>query len=1048
MDATNNRNPFKTDSAVFTPLDISDEKDSLPLTESETLRDIRTRTENVALPGINVTSTPQPANMDYHAKAVALLEVMETLSKTHTNTLLTPVHFNHLPIHLLIQFLIIETFLEIMTYIPQNTSQESLAAFQELKQFLDSPKSPLSFFMKLHNQFNVPKGLFIPLIRRLRCLDDLSQLTDLQLFTKSDLKGDNIKATNTEIAEMFRSIIKLRLKITRTQTLVIKFIKSSFEELDKNYKKLQKDMPFIKNSGILNKSDQKMRILDFYTEFFNKYRPFLSFINTRLSQNLIRQSVLENQASFKLFEMDNFIHETTLIFKLGAQILSSFDLTLDNVRVKDEQEKVANKEYRDKVSSLIANFYPQIFKQIIQHIESYTPEKRILIEECSLKTLMEFLQKLLIVKMKTKSLDKTLEYNRFLFKEVNKIFPDYAQSLLEFSFTSLHLTVDNLIKEIRIRPQHATLTPMGEHPLFKCLQGFLVLKNEAKINRESLDKGLSEIEKQNDKYIKEIEDQTEELFEENHSINNARVNLKTFQATLAITNQSLIPLFTYCRGILTKDYYSEQAIDALWMDSIDTEVQQRPKTSVEKKRILAPKKSAPKKIEKIKGLNTRKNNPLSRTDSVIANPLTLFSLFKSFLCDAFAVFPSDVVDQNPVAGAKLYDLDQAYHVAHLNMALEMLTDSANEESAPLLPLLIANFNYHLYMSQEQALTPLYLAINPDGELIHDLSSMAKTIGTKTLPDRYSKGSFWYRYPNQNKHHRTIHHIPTTLDLNLKYEQETLPTELHHHLKTFRDISKEGIKFFFHFTEDYCADQYEKPKFEKLHLELENSLDRLEKCQKPQPIQNKLKTDSLEELDSQLSRLYTVIKSIEDKVRNYESNKKPENQIETLKDLLIHVKRIEKSLYLLKRFPLQRHLSVHAHNFVFFGQYMIELAGAFESLIKGENFRDHDLTAYQELLNWNKWLKIEQQIFIADINVKKGSEYIHWEFFKCKGIVPKGLKLLSETYRLSINASEVGEGFLPKDINEDLEAYHDKLTSLSRNEVSFLEQYYANVLKDL
>jgi hypothetical protein len=523
---------------------------------------------------------------------------------------------------------------------------------------------------------------------------------------------------------------------------------------------------------------------------------------------------------------------------------------------------------------------------------------------------------------------------------------------------------------------------------------------------------------------------------------NTCLNLDTFISLHTLCNSTLLSTLQYCKGNVSLENYTEVSNDSLWMHSIDAETEvPRPKSSIEKKKITPPKKPATKKSEKSKPISlSKKDKKVIPSVVCTPKPMELYSSYRGFLYENDTICPSSVSSQNTRLGPYLYDLDQGYHLAHLDLTLEMMNTCRDPS---MLSLLMPSFNYYLYMIQEQTITPAYLSANPEGELIHNLVYMTRGLNINLKCARHSKGSYWFRYPNQNTNDRySTAHESTSLDVSLKLEQEN--TDHTHQLVVFNEIAKEGVKFFTSGHQERCLDPNDKPYFDKIRKDLERRLNAI--SENAQSItDNQMSENTLQKLSKHIEAIDKLHTWIENE-RNTKWSSRPK-LIPVLNDLLIHIKRLQHSVSLLKAYPQQRYLSVHARNVVFFGQYMIELAGTLECLSQRDDFRDHNLSEYASRLNWNTWLGSSRSL-IDTLNVKKGSEYIFWEFYKAKGDVPTGLQLLNDTYHMSITAAESGEGFTPKGLSGDINTYHEAITDILSEEVNFLELYTKNILLKL
>ena len=995
------------------------------------------RVSSVSLPTI-ISATKSVEDV------VRILKTLENLYALNKDTVLTASHFKYLPIHLLIRCILLETFVQLYDTIPNNHTKESLFIFEKFQRFLSNPENIQVFFMGIQREYHVPMAFLNPLLPQLKLLDKLLNGKDVSLLKQADLCKNTVPSTNNDFLLIFNSILTLRNKVLKTQKVSIQNIYNVFDLLTKIKKDVQSSLKVSKKLGSIHGS-KNVSMLNFFERAIANLNPFMSFTTTKYPQINSRCQVVD---SLSINQMDNVIKDLTLMHRLGicfAKQLITFVTTEEEGNVED---------CLTDLTGLIKKFHTSNLHHILHYFEVNTEDNKE-IEKLPQSFLIIFMKKILQAYNESKcgSGNERKQLFHTLTDNIPYDLSEPIHKFLEFVFSQVVNSCDNIHDVFMIYK----LSDSSRLELENMLLTFLF---------ESLSENdVSDSSPINIKFIKSFGFSVAiasnfvvnimDKLKHNHFDGNktdhfcdyemgkkACQNLTTFNSIHTTANKSTLPLLQYCRGNISFDQYSEEAIDKSWMQTVDADTQKRPKPSTEKKKIFL--KPSTKKIEKIVVPTTKTKKKRPSQPVCHAAPLTLLSGFKGFLYNDDVLKPSDVSSQNPKFAGRIFDFDQSYHIAHLDLTIEMMKLAGTNRE--LLPLLLANFNYYLYIVQEQAVTPIYLSKYPESELLHNLNEMSKILNLEGTPARYARGSFWYRYPNQNCQFRLLKgKTPNTLDINLKLEQELKQEDFLSLVPEFFDMTKEGIQFFISRNQDECIDPHDRIHFEKCKSDLLERVQTLDFQKNKTRSVKHLNDEVAKQLVTQSSILSGLINTLEERVSDLEKRDMPPALISILQDLRIHVKRLEKSIILLNLFPEQRYLSIHARNFVFFGQYMIEMAGAFESLAKGEEYRDHDLSDYSQILNWSKWLKYGSNALIETLNVKKGSEYIFWEFYKCKGNVPKGLRLLNDSYHMSINAAEVGEGFTPEELIMDVNDFHLQFVKLLQDEISFLDQYCNNVL---
>lgn len=415
------------------------------------------------------------------------------------------------------------------------------------------------------------------------------------------------------------------------------------------------------------------------------------------------------------------------------------------------------------------------------------------------------------------------------------------------------------------------------------------------------------------------------------------------------------------------------------------------------------------------------------------NPESSFEshfFLKDFLHQIMQIPPHRFKDS---CDRKICEMEQIYHLNHFNWTLEMIESSLRNGQYDHFNLLGPNLIYHLYLAQEQGVTPLYLAT--EGAR-HGLVGMSSSLGINCTSNN-DNGSIWFRYPNlSDQFYRNLSlKAPLALKTLLKITNlasEDL-NELSNQIGNFVILCKEGVKFILEvFTKNNKNINSDSIKAvedsfnNKMQSLLNLTSTKKNACPFPKP-----------NFSDKISALSLRLKTIEDQLKLQQKHDSEINA--TIADLCIHLKRIVTAMDLIEVFPQQKFLSMHERNIWVAGQYIAELAGIIISQLQKNKIHTHNLQTFVNFFDLEQILSFDSLRLLEEINLKKGSEYIYGKFSNKQGGVPLGLKFLSETYEISLLGAIEGEGFLPaSNKNFSLSNEHSRLINLVSRQVDLIE----------
>lgn len=507
-----------------------------------------------------------------------------------------------------------------------------------------------------------------------------------------------------------------------------------------------------------------------------------------------------------------------------------------------------------------------------------------------------------------------------------------------------------------------------------------------------------------------------------------QTSLKTCQTSNDLCFNFLIPFYVKCRSGLTNSTIRQEILDSSWMLYVDKSRSKRSKAL----KTAKQQKFVPKKQDaEIKPTGRKKEPSL-----IVPQPqrsLSFSQYLQTYLSGPCAVIPSDVCKWPSIESWKVNDLDQGYHIAHIDWMIEMMHSVLLRKELRTLPLLVSTLNNSLYLAQEQALTPLFVDTFPNREVSHGLYMKNKLLGISPLGGGHDKGSFWFRYPNQSLHF----HMPeedqprVALDINLKLEQEGAG-DMPQIQRTVNALLCEGIQYICNRAKERVPDENQA---KELSLVEKAMMERIEKIAQGRPEdQVTLKLEEVQALEALQGRLDHIRTKIQSTIHSEKVRANPKVSL-ALKDCAIHTARLRDALILYQQFPQQKYASVHARNVIIAGQYIAELCGAIHSLMLGDEMRTHNLLLYAKNLKWITALKPKSLQLLEELNVKKGSDYPFAAHLKQGEKSAKGLEWLNSAYQNALVAQDAGEGFKSVKVNKF------DFMSLVSDEVDMIEDLF-------
>ena len=335
----------------------------------------------------------------------------------------------------------------------------------------------------------------------------------------------------------------------------------------------------------------------------------------------------------------------------------------------------------------------------------------------------------------------------------------------------------------------------------------------------------------------------------------------------------------------------------------------------------------------------------------------------------------------------------------------MLAEAIKKREIGQVALLGSSLIDHLYDAQEQVITPLYLSLT--GDLKHGLTSMSEQFNIECSEDN-DKGTFWVRYPHASaEYYRTFHRsIPLGLRVILTLADNSEdPIIVMEQISPLIELTKSGIVFI-----QNVEEIQKKPRSEKY---IQNLNEKIEQLTLSTKINEEISIGKTQKkINSELENYRSQLQVLQKKLNAKAFEQNLSFKISSLQDLIVHIQRLISAIDLFEEFPEQKFLSIHEHNLRVLGQYLPEIAFSVISQLEGDEFHTHNFKVASSLLNLEEILSKEELEMLQDLNIKKGGDYIYWEFFNKPKTSSSSLLRLSEAYELSLEARMNGEGFIP------------------------------------
>lgn len=382
------------------------------------------------------------------------------------------------------------------------------------------------------------------------------------------------------------------------------------------------------------------------------------------------------------------------------------------------------------------------------------------------------------------------------------------------------------------------------------------------------------------------------------------------------------------------------------------------------------------------------------------------------------LFPNQLVGKTDLDPALLADSDQAFHLVCIESTLHLLEQAVKTGRGVHIPLLMARLLNHLYLAEEQA------ARDPEKEE-HGLKNKAVLV---PFAREMNLTTFWWRYLHSSCDFYKERGLPLPEGLHFlcQLHQEGrgwTPMRL--------EIIRAGLKFFM----DQAAHS-DLPERAAQHLqkEKEKLISRFDS------LVSSLPAEALSVRQAP-SVSFKEMEAFKQALSASDYSKKPRALSAAALDLKVHLERLEQSLQLLNDFPSQDDLGIHMIQILTACQYIYEHMGVMISIRLGEEIHTHNLMYYAKAFKYEQILTSQDIEEMKKVNLRKGSDYPHQEFYKRQARAPQGLKWLSEAFQFTVEARIVGSGFIPAGLKDSLWA-KDHLPTLNK----FVESQVRVMLK--
>ncbi|PJD96276.1 MAG: hypothetical protein CK425_06190 [Parachlamydia sp.] len=458
-----------------------------------------------------------------------------------------------------------------------------------------------------------------------------------------------------------------------------------------------------------------------------------------------------------------------------------------------------------------------------------------------------------------------------------------------------------------------------------------------------------------------------------------------------------------------------QAQDESWLLDVDREAKSVRYKKIKKKKEKLAKNPAAEKVESEKTLS----HPASKTQRISKTPSNRIEKCPEKFYPAHLIHQIQTLDE-----AAIFALDQQYHFQHCLWTLELLQHTLKKGMMPQASLLSSTLINHLYLAQEQGITPLYLS--KTHALHHGLVAMSHELEIPCERDN-DMGSTWFRYPHASLDFHTFRSQtpPLGLEILLACNDGFTESSLGH-LTSLLNHSLTHLKALAKLQKDFDMKPIKQMQEQcKQLMELELEEYPLEPFSNLSPLQL--------ELHSLYERLKAKLKT--------EQKQHPERKVNSLKDLCVHLKRMITALEMMDQFPEQKFLSLHEHILRTCGQCLLEIAFSAISNINGEEFHSHNFKVATAILGLEDELAMIEAKKLKESNIEKAGDYLFWAALKSKikgRSTHPGLLHLSEAHHLSMYAEIFGKGFLPAGYSQDTLVVKKKhLLNLVQAQLAFL-----------
>lgn len=533
---------------------------------------------------------------------------------------------------------------------------------------------------------------------------------------------------------------------------------------------------------------------------------------------------------------------------------------------------------------------------------------------------------------------------------------------------------------------------------------------------------------------------------------NLERHVKYLEAINYLTFDFFSPFYPTLRETLEIKELTQEERESIWMNLIDSEEAETVKPLPKQAPILVSKHSRDKAADVKTPVTTAGKSGNKTAKQKKPAKVTLGEWFYDLLQLPGVASPASTRNAR-LEPWHLFDLDQSYHFSHVQWSIDLMRTILQKNATEMLPWVIPALNNYLYLAQEQAVMPHYLARHPNKGLTHGLVEKNRELQFLPLGGHHDQGSFWFRYPNASFHYfKTGHARRLALEVNLKVEQDSPSGSYHEVLPVLPVLVEEGVDYLVNRALDRMGDEQQEQGtlLKKLKEDLLKEVKGLTKTTPSQQsrVVSPFPVETVELVENYALQIEQVLDLLQRKLDSLEFEARKHSKL-TLSDLKIHLRRFSRAIQLYIHFPDQRFLSLHMRNLLMSLQYISELSGVIHSLSQNDEVHTHNLNLYQMVLEWDRILDRRSIQFLQDIDLRKGIDYIYRKYAKNEGKVAQGLRWLNEAYLLSLSATQAGEGFISAHSRDKNDANMEKTVNKIMDEgTRLILDLWSNILSKI